>query len=119
MVDMLRQAGAAEVHLRISSPPYRHPCYYGLDTGTRAELLAARLEPDEIATFLGVDSLAYLGLDALRAAIGAPGAEFCDACLTGNYPVEVPVDLAREVLGERRDDLQPGAAPTAALRHLA
>ena len=119
MVDMLRQAGAAEVHLRISSPPYRNPCFYGLDTGTRSELLAARLEPDEIATFLGVDSLAFLGLDALRAAIGAPGAGFCDACLTGHYPVEVPVELAREVGGERRDDHQPGASATAALRHLA
>jgi amidophosphoribosyltransferase len=96
MVRMLREAGAAEVHLRISSPPYRWPCYYGLDTGTRAELIAANLEVGEICEFLGADSLHYLSLDALKEATGAPGAGFCDACLTGNYPAEVPVALRRD-----------------------
>jgi amidophosphoribosyltransferase len=96
MVGMLREAGAAEVHLRISSPPYRWPCYYGLDTGTRAELIAANLEVGEIRDYLGADSLAYLSLEALKEATGAPGAGFCDACLTGNYPDEVPVTLGRE-----------------------
>jgi amidophosphoribosyltransferase len=96
MVRMLREAGAAEVHLRISSPPYRWPCYYGLDTGTRAELIAANLEVGEIRDYLGADSLAYLSLDALKEATGAPGAGFCDACLTGDYPEEVPVTLGRE-----------------------
>jgi amidophosphoribosyltransferase len=62
MVRMLRESGAAEVHLRISSPPYRWPCYYGLDTGTRAELIAANLEVGEIRDYLGADSLAYLEL---------------------------------------------------------
>ncbi|MBO0732087.1 MAG: amidophosphoribosyltransferase [Acidimicrobiaceae bacterium] len=89
IVRMLRDAGAAEVHLRISSPPYRWPCYYGLDTGTRGELIAANLEVGEIREYLGADSLAYLGLDALKEATGAPGAGFCDACLTGNYPTPV------------------------------
>jgi len=99
MVAMLREAGAAEVHLRISSPPYRWPCYYGLDTGTRAELIAANLEVGEIREYLGADSLAYLSLDALKEATGAPGAGFCDACLTGNYPVGVRV--AAPVVGSR------------------
>jgi amidophosphoribosyltransferase len=95
MVRMLREAGAAEVHLRISSPPYRWPCYYGLDTGTRSELIAANLEVGEIRDYLGADSLAYLELDALKEATGAPGSGFCDACLTGNYPAEFPVTLGR------------------------
>jgi amidophosphoribosyltransferase len=96
MVRMLREAGAVEVHLRISSPPYRWPCYYGLDTGTRAELIAANLEVGEIRDYIGADSLAYLNLDSLKEATGAPGAGFCDACLTGRYPADVPVPLRRE-----------------------
>jgi amidophosphoribosyltransferase len=94
MVAMLREAGAAEVHLRVSSPPYRWPCFYGLDTGTRAELIAADLEVGEICEYVGADSLAYLSLEALKEATGAPGAGFCDACLTGDYPVKVPVSLS-------------------------
>jgi amidophosphoribosyltransferase len=95
MVKMLREAGASEVHLRISSPPYRWPCYYGLDTGTRTELIAANLNVSEIQEYLGADSLAYLTLDSLKKATGAPGAGFCDACLTGDYPKDVPVVLRR------------------------
>jgi amidophosphoribosyltransferase len=93
IVKVLRDAGAAEVHLRISSPPYRWPCYFGLDTGSRDELIAARMDVEEVRQFTGADSLAYLELDALKAATGAPGAGFCDACLTGVYPVDVPVAL--------------------------
>jgi amidophosphoribosyltransferase len=101
MVKMLREAGAAEVHLRISSPPYRWPCYYGLDTGTKAELIAANLTVPEIEEYLGADSLAYLNLDALKRATGAVGAGFCDACLTGDYPTppivgSLPVELTRK-----------------------
>jgi amidophosphoribosyltransferase len=95
---MLREAGAAEVHLRVTSPPYRWPCYYGVDTGDRSELLAASLTVEEIRDYLGVDSLAYLTLDRLVAATGAPGAGFCNACLTGDYPVPVPVSLRKSVL---------------------
>lgn len=98
MVSMLRESGAAEVHLRISSPPYRWPCFYGMDTGQHGDLLAANLSVDEIAGYLNVDSIAYLTLDRLVDAIGAVGAGFCDACLTGNYPVAVPVDLSKRVL---------------------
>jgi len=98
MVQMLRQAGAAEVHMRISSPPYRWPCFYGMDTGTRGELLAANLTVDEIRQYLDVDSLAYLTLDRLQLATGAVNAGFCDACLTGHYPVEIPVSLGKHVL---------------------
>ncbi|MCP5028201.1 MAG: amidophosphoribosyltransferase [Actinomycetia bacterium] len=98
MISMLREAGAAEIHMRISSPPYRWPCFYGMDTGTRGELLAANLSVEEIRTYLNVDSLSYLHLESLVEATGATGAGFCDACLTGEYPVAVPVDLAKDVL---------------------
>ncbi|MBK5221749.1 MAG: amidophosphoribosyltransferase [Acidimicrobiia bacterium] len=101
MVKMLREAGAAEVHLRISSPPYRWPCFYGMDTGARGELLAANLTVDEIRDYLEVDTLAYLSLDRLVTAIddaGTGAAGFCDACLTGNYPIEIPVSIGKSVL---------------------
>jgi hypothetical protein len=95
---MLREAGAKEVHLRVSSPPYRWPCFYGMDTGSRGELLAANMEVDEIRGYLGVDTLSYLTLDRLIDAAGAPGAGFCTACLTGTYPVEIPPEAGKGVL---------------------
>jgi amidophosphoribosyltransferase len=98
MVKMLREAGATEVHLRVSSPPYRWPCFYGMDTGSRGELLAANLSVAEIREYLGVDTLAYLELDRLVAATGTVGAGFCDACLTGDYPVAIPDNLHKGVL---------------------
>jgi amidophosphoribosyltransferase len=98
MVRMLRDSGAAEVHLRVSSPPYKWPCFYGIDTGTRSELLAANLTMGEIKDYLDVDSIAYLTLDNLVAAVDAPGAGFCSACLTGEYPTEVPVELSKHML---------------------
>ena len=110
IVRLLREAGAVEVHLRLISPPYRWPCFYGMDTGTRAELLAANLAVGEIQDFLGVDSLAYLDLDNLLAAIDAPGAGFCTACLTGDYPVAIPPSLHKGVL-EVPEVLEPTTAP--------
>ena len=98
MVRMLRAAGATEVHMRVSSPPYRWPCFYGMDTGVRSELLAANLTVDEIREYLEVDSLTYLTLDRLVEATGAVGAGFCDACLTGTYPIDIPVNLSKGVL---------------------
>jgi amidophosphoribosyltransferase len=89
VVRMLREAGATEVHLRISSPPWRWPCYYGIDTPSRDELLAANNTVDEIRQILGADSLAYISVENLKEAIGAD-AGFCDACFTGDYPTSVP-----------------------------
>ena len=103
--------GAAEVHLRITSPPVKWPCFYGIDTGDRAELLAANLTVDEIRDYLDVDTLAYLTLDRLVAATGAPGAGFCDACFTGDYPVDVPVTLRKGVL-EEPAPVRPPAPPS-------
>jgi amidophosphoribosyltransferase len=106
LVQMLRESGVVEVHLRIMSPPYRWPCFYGMDTGTKSELLAANMTVDEVREYLGADSLAYINLDRLVEATGAPGAGFCDACLTGLYPVEVPVGLRKSVL--EKNDMPSG-----------
>ncbi len=94
IVQMMREAGATEVHLRISSPPFRWPCFYGIDTPRREELLAARMTTEEMRQYLDADSLAYLGLDGLLSAIDAGDAGFCSACLTGKYPTEIPVNFA-------------------------
>jgi amidophosphoribosyltransferase len=93
IVTMLRDAGAAEVHLRVSSPPFRWPCFYGIDTPTRDELLASHRSLDEVRDFLGCDSIDYISIEHLLEAIGAPGAGFCDACLTGRYPTRVPLEI--------------------------
>ncbi len=87
IVKMLREAGAAEVHLRISSPPTRWPCYYGIDTPNRDELIAAHHAPDEVAAYVTADSLGYLSLEGMRESVGEGG--FCDACFSGDYPVRV------------------------------
>jgi amidophosphoribosyltransferase len=110
MVSMLREAGAAQVHLRVSSPPYRWPCFYGMDTGTRGELLAANMEVEEIRTYLNVDTLAYLTLDGLVEAVGAPNAGFCTACLTGVYPVPIPAEAGKGVLEVGVDLTTDGSA---------
>jgi amidophosphoribosyltransferase len=86
IVKMVRAAGATEVHVRISSPPTRWPCYYGIDTPTRAELIASSHSVDEIGKYITADSLAYLSIDGMREAIGLPGTA-CMACWTGEYPI--------------------------------
>jgi amidophosphoribosyltransferase len=92
IVKMLRAAGALEVHMRISSPPTTNPCYYGIDTPTRQELVAATHRLEEIRTYLTADSLAYLSLPGLRSVV-LPGAEsFCYACFSGDYPVSFPYE---------------------------
>jgi len=92
LVKMLRDAGAKEVHLRISSPPFMWPCYFGIDTPTRDDLLAANNSIPEMNAFIGSDTLEFITLENLRTAIQLDG-ECCDACLTGNYPAPTPVAL--------------------------
>ncbi len=94
IVEMVRAAGAAEVHMRISSPPTTHSCFYGIDTPERGKLLAARHSVAEMAGLIGADSLAFISLDGLYRALGRPGRDpdrpgFCDACFTGEYPIEL------------------------------
>jgi len=88
IIGMLRDAGASEVHLRISAPPIRHPCHYGVDMSTRQEMIAHDRTEAEIASELGADSLAYLSLGGLYEAIGSTRETHCDACFTGEYPLE-------------------------------
>ena len=89
LVQLVRECGAAEVHLRISSPPYKWPCYYGMDTSDRSTLIAAEMSVDEIRRHIGADSLGYLSLPSLRAATGVGAEGFCNACLSGEYPTDV------------------------------
>jgi amidophosphoribosyltransferase len=88
IIGMLRQAGAAEVHLRISAPPIRHTCHYGIDMSTPQEMIAHDRTVDEVAAELGADSLAYLSVEGLYEAIESTSETHCDACFTGNYPLE-------------------------------
>jgi amidophosphoribosyltransferase len=90
LVSMLRESGAAEVHLRITAPPVRNPCFYGIDMATRAELVASDLSIEEIRDFVGSDSLAYLSLDGLVASTRKEKSAFCRACFDGEYPIAVP-----------------------------
>jgi amidophosphoribosyltransferase len=90
VVAMLLDAGAAEVHMRISSPPILWPCFYGIDMADRSELVAAGRSVEEIAALTEADSLAYLSLEGLQRAVGKPAGSFCRACFTGEYPIPVP-----------------------------
>ncbi len=93
IVAMLRRAGAAEIHLRISAPPIFHPCFYGIDTQIERELLAARLSLEEIRQFVDADSLSYLSIGGVLGALDLPRDRFCFACFDGAYPVPVPYDV--------------------------
>ncbi len=93
LVAMLREAGAKEIHFRIASPPIRHPCFYGIDMPTKEELIASRLEVEDIREHLRVDSLGYLSLEGMKDAVKEHG-PFCDACFTGSYPTPL-TDLER------------------------
>jgi amidophosphoribosyltransferase len=93
LVQMIRAVGAREVHLRLASPPITGPCHYGIDTPTRAELIAATHSMAEIQAYLGVDSLGYLSLDGMVAAAG--GGPFCHACFSGRYPTAVPEPIVQ------------------------
>lgn len=103
IVEMLRGAGAAEVHLRISAPPIHHPCFYGIDTQVETELIAARTDVEGVRDFVGADSLSYLSIAGVLDAIGLPRERFCFACFDGRYPVPVPYDARSHkfVLEER------------------
>ena len=87
LVTMIRHAGAREVHMRISSPPTTSPCYYGIDTPTKEELIASAQPEDEIRRFLGADSLGYLSISGMYGFTNGRGDRFCDACFTGSYPI--------------------------------
>jgi len=108
IIDLVRGAGAREIHLRISCPPWRWPCYYGIDTPTREELIGSRLEVEEIGRYVGVDSIRYLSLEGVRRAIGGDvmteadvEGRFCSACFTGDYPTPVYEQYAKDMMRPR------------------
>jgi amidophosphoribosyltransferase len=93
IVRLIREAGATQVHVRISSPPVKWPCFYGIDMADRKDLIAAKRSVEEICRHIGADSLGYLSLKGLVKAIGVRGDKFCSACFSGDYPIPVPRDL--------------------------
>ncbi len=113
LVRMLREAGAAEVHVRISSPPVRWPCFYGIDFATRAELIATGIGVEEVRSSIGADTLGYISEEAMVEATGQPRERLCTACFSGVYPIELPqrdrlgtslLELPLEVNGEASGD---------------
>ena len=92
IVRMLRDAGAAEVHVRINSPETMWPCFYGIDTDTQDQLISARKSVDEVCEFIGADSLAFLSVEGLHTCV--PDGGYCTACFTGEYPVEIPASFS-------------------------
>jgi amidophosphoribosyltransferase len=120
LVRMLREAGALEVHVRISSPPVTDPCFYGIDFASKGELIASSLSVDEICATIGADSLAFVSLDGLTTASAQPADKLCRACFTGDYPIPLPEQdligkhvlegLSRTVIEEQPEEAQPVAA---------
>ncbi|WP_373546776.1 amidophosphoribosyltransferase [Chamaesiphon sp.] len=98
LVKALRDAGATEIHMRISSPPVTHPCFYGIDTDTQDQLIAATKSVAEIAEQIGVDTLAYLSWEGMLSSTGRDPDSFCSACFTGDYPVQIPDGVKRSKL---------------------
>jgi len=98
LISLLRRAGAKEIHMRVCAPPICHPCFFGVDMATRWELIAARKTIPEIREFIGADTLGYLSLDGLVSAVGLPKENLCQACLTGNYPIPVQLEMDKLAL---------------------
>jgi amidophosphoribosyltransferase len=101
VVTMLREAGATEVHIRVTCPPLQWPCFYGIDMPTRQELIAADLTVDQIRSYVGADSLGYLSLDGMVTAAGGEKESFCRACFDGEYPIEIPEGAGKFVLEDQ------------------
>lgn len=108
LVGLLRHAGVREIHVRVSSPPIRHPCFYGMDFPTRKELIAAWNSVEDIRDFLHVDSLHYLSLDGLMQCVPGNPENFCTACFSGNYPVPIPPGEGRALMEETEETWAQG-----------
>ncbi len=111
IVQMLRDAGAAEIHMRISAPPIKHPCHYGIDMSTREEMIAHGRTTAQIAEELGCDSLHYLSLEGVYEAVGGTRATHCDACFTGDYPLAGSADAAGKFSLEEGQPSSPSLPP--------
>jgi amidophosphoribosyltransferase len=98
VIALLRKAGAKEIHMRVCSPPICYPCFFGVDMATRWELIAARKSIPEIRDFIGADSLGYLSIEGLVESVGLPEDRLCLACLTGDYPIPVQLEMDKLAL---------------------
>ena len=96
IVNLIREAGATEVHMRISSPPFMHPCYFGTDIDSRDKLIACRMTLPEIAEYIGVDSIGYLSVEGVKSLAQEAKCDFCDGCFTGNYPADIPTVFEKD-----------------------
>jgi amidophosphoribosyltransferase len=112
IVKLLFDYGATEVHVRITAPPIKHPCFYGIDMASTGELAAAIMSLKALEAYLGATSLGYLSVEGAMAAVGRPSNEFCTACFTGDYPVAVPDDLTKDAL-----EMAPDVGQIAAISH--
>ena len=102
IVQLLRDGGAKEVHVRISSPPFRHPCFFGTDVDSQENLIACQFDTiDEIAREIGADSLAYLSVEATHHLAEKSNCSFCDGCFTGHYPIAVPSEQPKDKFEEK------------------
>jgi amidophosphoribosyltransferase len=100
-MEQIRQAGAKEIHLRISCPPIRHPCYFGVDFASRDQLIAHNRSVEEIREFLGVDSLHYLSIEGLLSCVNRPAPSYCTACYSGDYRLDPDHPVTEEVAGRQ------------------
>ena len=98
VVNLIRQAGAKEIHMRICIPPIKYPCFFGVDMATRKELIASHKSVEEIRQFIGADSLGYISLEGLLKSVNLPGDSFCTACFTGEYPIPVQLEMDKLAL---------------------
>ena len=101
IVDLLRRAGAREVHMRIASPMFINPCYLTSDTTPKENLIASRMTSEEICKYLGADTLGFLSVDSLRKIAAGCKLDFCDACFTGNYPLDVSDTSRKDKYSEK------------------
>jgi amidophosphoribosyltransferase len=101
VINLLRKAGAKEVHMRVCAPPIRYPCFFGVDMASRWELIAAHKSVDEVRASIGADSLGYISLEGLVKSVGLPRDSFCMACFTGDYPIPVQLEMDKLALETR------------------
>ena len=104
IVKLVREAGAKEIHMRISAPPFMNPCYFGTDIDSKENLIACKMSIDEIAKEIGVDSLGFISTDSVRRIAEGARCGFCDACFTGNYPVETPANISKDKFESKISD---------------
>ncbi|MEG0978755.1 MAG: amidophosphoribosyltransferase, partial [Oscillospiraceae bacterium] len=105
IVGLIRDGGATEVHVRISSPPFINVCYYGTDISSKEHLVACRMTQEEIRKSIGADSLGYLSVDSLKQIAYESELEFCDACFTGDYPTEIPPEKTEDKFSKKLESL--------------